>query len=813
MYDESSIISLGTVEFIRTRPCSRIENTGVSGIFHILKEIIDNSLDEIENFNISSKNGEVVVTIFRDKIIHKYILIVCDNGRGIPHGKIKDVFTKERTSGKFNSNEYIYSSGLFGSGACVTFSLSEILRAITFSRNIASDICISYDSFKDKQPITDNNPIYKSKHGTIIAFIPDSNIFDKKGMELFATEGIKKIEELFKTIAYFNSSNYRLMIKLIDIDNKFSKFKGLIFNKSTIDTYKFITSLTDQSNILFDSNNFNDKLKRDYVQDCFQLSLSNQNYIGSIKKESDIKNNDYMQVNIDLYSESKYYNQSNCVLSLINNVLFKSVGDTHIATLTRVLKNHISKYIKDKNLKEFFLKHYVLSLYYIANIKYKWDDFVGTTKSKFKDNKFRIKYLHFLNEYFSNNNNIIFKIYDIIKNDLNNKFRKVNIVNSSRSAKLMIDLNFPAHFDNCRNYQNSELFICEGLSAKVDKARDAEFQALYALRGKPFNSVISENKREESLNKILSVKLFQDIFKLLNVNPLSNDLSKLRFKKIFIMADADEHGKHITNLVIGNMFIYNPNLLYEGHIYLVIPPLYKIKFGKSIMFAKNQDEFIASLAMNLYSKIIDIYIAPINKESKTKLKLDEFIYFIKILNDVGFIIRNYSEEFNINPVVLELLIRNIDLLWNINVDLLQKKFKTDSIKYDRKYDILFISYEDEDMFIPLFRIRELIQNKLFPIYSQYSFELFDIIVDNKIKKHSAYRMTPIQLFFLLNNINDKIQFERLKGLGNMLSEDLYNCCINVETRSTFQIKDMENIENIYKYLGKDPIYRRALIKQ
>ena len=378
----------------------------------------------------------------------------------------------------------------------------------------------------------------------------------------------------------------------------------------------------------------------------------------------------------------------------------------------------------------------------------------------------------------------------------------------------MSRLNRPNKFNDCSttDREAAELFLVEGDSAKSDQDRDSTFQASYTLGGKPFNGLTDLAHLSESINKIKGNAIFQDIIRILNITPGSNDLKGLNFWKTFIMADADTHGYHITSIVIGNLWAICPALINEGHVYVTMPPLYSLNIkGNKPIYIRNSTELNATLAYHVYYRCLDITVKS-EKYSKV-LAREEFVAFSELVTRIGEELDRLSTEYMIPALLLEqlsLLTNHLNLK-HPNVTELQKWLGCE-VKYVKHGHLLIISIGSEDIVVPLNQITELIYARILPMYREFYYGRTKIFATTK--NSSALKETPttiIQLNEMFKKLSGMFTIKRYKGLGSMPAGVTLENCTAPSTRRVYQISNIGDVDVIFDMLGDSSHARKKLM--
>ena len=565
-YKAEDIKILEGLDAVRMRPGMYIGTTSVKGLHHILWEIVDNAVDEAAN----GFADRIEIIVYKDGSVS-----VEDNGRGIPtdiHSKagvsgVEVVFTQLHAGGKFNSDNYNFSGGLHGVGASVTNALSEWLKVQVFKGTVYE---MEFSSYPDKAtgkirsgipkaPLKDTK-VKTKKHGTLVRFLPDKRVFETV---IFNSETIlKRIKEL----AFLN--------------------KGLeiTFYDERIDyrqTFKFDGGLTDFVKYLNESKTklYDEPLYAKAEKDGIVIEFAIQH--------------------TDNYVDSLY--------SYVNNVPTAEGGmhETGFRSgLTRVLNDYARERNilkeKDENLQGEDFKE---GLTAIISVKMQNVQFEGQTKTKLGNPEARPAVesvtVHELSELMKNKklaksfDKILEKAMGAAKARLAAKHAK-EIARASKSIEAQ---NLVGKLSACsgRKPELNELFIVEGDSAggSAKQARMRQFQAILPLRGKPLNvekKKIDQILQNEEIRTIISA-LGTGIGKDFNID-------NLKYHKVIILSDADQDGAHIRAILLTFFFRYMKELVTSGHVYIGMPPLYKVAKGSVEEYAyddKELDEKIAKV--------------------------------------------------------------------------------------------------------------------------------------------------------------------------------------------------------------------------
>jgi DNA gyrase subunit B len=550
-YGAEQISVLEGLEPVRKRPGMYIGSTGPDGLFHLLREIADNSFDEA----MAGHADEIIVTLLPDDRVS-----VFDNGRGIPvdkHPKTKvsaleTVMTVLHAGGKFGGEDsgYKISGGLHGVGASVVNALSEYLEVI-----VERDGGMYRQEYSRGKPKGDVKKVGTSKrHGTTIIFKPDVTIF---------TEGTRfdyqRVVDHYRQQCYLTKG-----IKLVAIDAR---------EKDQHDAYAFYFEGGVAS----------------YVRHLNHKKQPKHENIFFVEKQVDKSEVSIGLQYTDDYTETLY--------AFTNNII-NPEGGTHVqgfrAALTRVLNSYARTkgYLKEKddNLSGDDVREGMTA---VISIRYPEPQFEGQTKGKLGTPEVRgatesvmgDAFAMFLEEHPKDAEAIIGKC--VLAQRARAAARAARDTVLRKGA--LEGMTLPGKLADCSNRdpQMCELFIVEGDSAggSAKMGRNREIQAILPLRGKILNV---ERAR---LDKMLSSEQIKNLVIALGTNIGEMfEMEKLRYHKVVIMTDADVDGAHIRTLLLTLFYRYFPQLIAKGHIYIAQPPLFRVAKGKNAKYAFSEVE-------------------------------------------------------------------------------------------------------------------------------------------------------------------------------------------------------------------------------
>ena len=551
-YDESSIQVLEGLEAVRKRPGMYIGSTGERGLHHLVYEIVDNSIDEA----LAGYCDKITVDLLDDGVVR-----VTDNGRGIPVGinpqkgipTVTVVFTILHAGGKFGGGGYKVSGGLHGVGASVVNALSTYLEVeVSDGKNIYKQ------RYEKGNIVTDLEVIGETdKTGTVVTFKPDPSIFTDTTMYDFEI-----LEKRLREQAFLNAG-----IRIVLTDRR-----------------KDIGGRTEEF--------FYEGGIRSYVD--FLLEKT--------KGESLNKEVIYLSTEVgDQTAEiAMVWSTKDTKIMSFANTLYTVDGGTHEQGFKMALANAVNKYAFDfKHLKEGNKRlkgdDICEGLVAVVSVKLSDAQFESQTKAKLGNTSIgkvvrdmvNDQLYHFLEENPAEAKKIITKI--IAYSNAREAAQAALEASLKKAGVAGVKARMPEKLSDCisKDPSKTEIFIVEGDSAggSAVEGRNSTYQAILPLWGKMLNV---EKARDD---KVYGNEKLMPVIIALGTGIGENfDITKLRYDKIVIMADADVDGSHIRTLLLTFFFRYMPQLIEEGHIYLAQPPLFRVSKGKKHYDAFTDEE-------------------------------------------------------------------------------------------------------------------------------------------------------------------------------------------------------------------------------
>ena len=546
-YNASNIHVLKGLEAVRKRPGMYIGSTGIDGLHHLVYEVVDNSIDEA----FAGFCNRIDIVMEKNDIIR-----VTDNGRGIPvdiHPEegvsaLELVLTKLHAGGKFDKDTYKISGGLHGVGVSVVNALSSWLEVRVFK----------------------NNTVYYQKYekGIPVCPVQEQGSTDKQGTEVrFCADA-----EIFETTIY-------------SFDTLSNRLRELAFLNKGI-----IISITD------------DRLSSPKCHEfCFQGGLSE--FVEFLNKNKTLlhPNPIYFQTekdNVEIECGIQYNDGFNENFFAFVNGINTKEGGTHVngfrSALTKIINEYLKKSKIGKKMDEVLTGDDVKEgLTAVLSVKVPNPQFEGQTKTKLGNSEIKgivetVCYEQLL-LVFETNPEIINSILEKIVLAAKARIAARQARELIRRKGALDSSGLPGKLADCseKNPEKCEVFIVEGDSAggSAKSGRDRSIQAILPLWGKMMNV------EKARIDKVIGNDKLSPIIQSLGCNIGEDfDISKLRYHKIIIMADADVDGSHIRTLLLAFFYRYMTELIQRGHIYLAMPPLYKVSFEKKVFYAYDDAE-------------------------------------------------------------------------------------------------------------------------------------------------------------------------------------------------------------------------------
>ena len=799
-YDSSKITVLEGLEAVRRRPAMYIGSTGLPGLHHLVYEVVDNSVDEI----LAGGATTITVTIKDDMTCS-----IQDDGRGIPVDLMKNakdaklrsksalevVMTVLHAGGKFDSGAYKVSGGLHGVGVSCVNALSE-----TMDVEVRRDGHIHFQRYHRGKPedkvqiIGDTN-----EHGTKVTFHADKDIF---GELSFSYETIgNRLREL----AFLNAG-----VKIIYTDERKEENQTVVFHFEG-GISQFVKYLNTNKTVI-------------NPEPIYLTKEVGDNYISFA-----------IQYN-EGYSEN--------VFSFVNNI-HTVEGGTHLNGFRSSLTRLVNEYIKNNNLGK---QHKDISvtgddikegLAAVLSVKIPHPQFEGQTKTKLGNSEVegivRSVVSDTLATFFEENPKTARAICEkcmgaAVAREAARKARDL-----TRRKGALEGGGLPGKLADCqeRAAEKCELFLVEGDSAggSAKQGRDRVFQAILPLRGKILNV------EKAPLVRILSSDTVRDLIAAVGTGVGEGeggfDISKLRYHKIILMADADVDGQHISTLLLTFFYRQLKPLIDAGHIYLAQPPLYKVKKGKSEQYLQTEEQMQQWL---MKEGLATVTVTDMQK--KADYTPDQLRDLLKVLRDV-------------EDVLAKLEVKNITLsdftafLKEGQIPVYRIPLKSGGFRYFyteqeyRAYEEQYVQEKREELiaegvdadtvanenFVPehqsLFEFGKLLADEKKLENFHFTFAQYPLIENDKEKVNPLFKVNNGKTDTLVYSLAELLKavkeaatagatIQRYKGLGEMNPEQLWETTMDPAKRKLIQVKinDATDTEQAFTMLMGDRVEPR-----
>lgn len=539
-YSANEITVLKDLEPVQLRPGMYTDTTRPN---HLAQEVIDNSVDEA----LAGFATKIEVILHKDQSIE-----VTDNGRGMPvdiHpvekvSGVEVILSKLHAGGKFSNKNYTFSGGLHGVGISVVNALSERVD-VTVKRN-GEVYKIAFENGQKVEDLTVIGTCGRRTTGTTVHFKPNPKYFDS---EKFS---VSRLRHLLRAKAVLCSG---LEIKFIDKVN------------DTEDTWLYQDGLND------------------YLMEAINglVTLPEQPFIGEFKGEKEAVSWAllWLPEGGELIGESYV------------NLIPTALGGTHVNGLRQGLLDAMREFCEFRNLLPRGVKLTADDLWdrcaYVLSLKMQDPQFAGQTKERLSSRQSAVFIGGVVKDAFSLWLNQNVQTAELLADmAISSAQRRLRAAKKVVRKKLVSGPALPGKLADCssQDLNLTELFLVEGDSAggSAKQAREREYQAILPLRGKILNTW------EVSPEQVLASQEVHDIAVALGIDPDNDDLSQLRYGKVCILADADSDGLHIATLLCALFLRHFPKLVEQGHVYVAMPPLYRIDLGKEVYYALDESE-------------------------------------------------------------------------------------------------------------------------------------------------------------------------------------------------------------------------------
>jgi len=588
-YTAKDITVLEGLEPVRLRPGMYIGSTGARGLHHLVFEAVDNSVDEA----LAGRNERIEVTVHPDNSV-----TVRDWGSGIPVDVMPEqglpaltvVLTKLHAGGKFGGEGYKVSGGLHGVGISVVNALSE-----RFVAEVRRDAKTYRQEFERGNPLGSMEivgPADEADYGTTITFLPDAEIFEEEEFEFNAETLAQRLRE-----TAFLTRGLRIVLTDERADGRTVEFH---YEGGIRDFVAHVNKAKDpvHKHIVY--------FEAEQEQGSLEVAMQwNTSYVESI-------------------------------FSFANNINTHE-GGSHLSGFRSALTGTLNRYARSAGLlkeKEDNLEGEDVreGLAAVISVKLRDPQFEGQTKTKLGNpgieglvrTAVNERLSHFLEENPTDARQIINKA--IAARNARQAARKARELTRRKSA--LENSSLPGKLADCsiRDPEVTELYLVEGNSAggSAKDARDRTYQAILPLRGKVINA------EKNRINKVLSNLEIQAMITAIGTGIGDEfDVSKLRYNRVIVMTDADVDGSHIRTLILTFLFRNMGELVERGHVYIAVPPLYRVKIGNQELYVEKESQFEELLVRE---RVKDMVVTNRRGEEVT-LTENRYGRFVRTLNE------------------------------------------------------------------------------------------------------------------------------------------------------------------------------------
>lgn len=539
-YTAEAIEVLSGLDPVKKRPGMYTDTTRPN---HLGQEVIDNSVDEA----LAGHARTVQVILHKDGALE-----VQDDGRGMPVDIHPDegipgvelIMTKLHAGGKFSNKNYQFSGGLHGVGISVVNALSK--RVEVQVKRDGKQYAMAFESGLKVEDLKVIGEVGKRNTGTTVIFWPDEQYFDT------AKFSVSRLRHLLKAKAILCPG-----LKVI-FHNKHSDEKDEWIYEDGLTAY-----------LLEHAGGFE--------------KLPDDPFVGSLQGESEAVDWAFMWLP----------EGGDCLAESYVNLIPTAQGGTHVNGLRNGLLDAMREFCEFRNLLPRGVKLTAEDIWerisYVLSVKLDDPQFSGQTKERLSSRQCATFVSGVVKDAFSlwlNQNPVVGDL--LAERAISNAHKRMRASKKVVRKKVTQGPALPGKLADCAgsDAMASELFLVEGDSAggSAKQARDKEYQAIMPLRGKILNTW------EVDSNQILGSQEVHDISVAIGLDPNSDDLSKLRYGKVCILADADSDGLHIATLLCALFLRHFKPLVRAGHVYMAMPPLYRIDIGKEVFYALDEDE-------------------------------------------------------------------------------------------------------------------------------------------------------------------------------------------------------------------------------
>jgi DNA gyrase subunit B len=779
-YSAKDITVLEGLEPVRLRPGMYIGSTGPRGLHHLVEEIVANSVDEA----LAGRNESIEVTIHPDNSV-----TVRDRGAGIPVDAMEDgqsalevIMTKLHAGGKFGGGGYKVSGGLHGVGASVVNALSEWLVV-----EVERDGKVHRQEFERGVARGPVQVVGESDEtGTTTTFLADAEIFEE--IEYDATTLLSR----FREVAFLTRG-----LRITFTDERAEGGKPVEFH--------YEGGIRDYVS---------------YINESKEIAHRHVVYFST--------GNEQGEVEVAMQWNSSYQES---VFSFANNINTHE-GGSHMSGFRSALTSTINKYARDKGLlkeKDDNLEGEDVreGLAAVISVKLQDPQFEGQTKTKLGNpwvsglvsTAVNQKLAEFFEENPTDARQIINKA--ISASRARQAARKARELTRRKSA--LESMSLPGKLADCsiKDPESAELFIVEGDSAggSAKMGRDRTYQAILPLRGKIINS------EKNRINKVLSNNEIQAMITAIGTGIGDEfDLEKLRYHRVIVMTDADVDGSHIRTLILTFLYRQMPELINSGHVYIAVPPLYKVKLGSQEYYFEKDAQLEDLLARERVPAV------EVTDRDGAAVKLTEakWTRFVKDLHSYEGYHARLRSDFGAAATELMILHRLVEH----EIDGPKDVAKAIKAIGENGYALSLLDSEDDrfkirvvetetsaarNISVPVELLASPIYGGLRKQYARLADQIgqppFTVLVGKELEEAESFDELRA---LVLDAAKQGMQVSRFKGLGEMNAEQLWETTMDPAKRLLIkvEVEDASAADRLFSMLMGDAVEpRRVFIEE
>lgn len=738
------------VKAVRKLPGMYIGNIGNPGFLTMIKEIFQNSLDEV----MRRKSPCDMIRISYDERTHE--TIIEDNGRGIPFSKMIDIYTKEHTSTNYEKEDFDYTAGVHGVGGKVTNALSAIFIVESYILGKAKRIEFIDGIPSSEEPV--DIPNTENKQGTIVRFRPSYEALGEVSLK------IEPILELIKGMLSKTTLGTRFEFNGIFLDG--TPYHEVMVNEDGLLSYIIMKTINPLIKPIM------------YAEDT-----------GKMKAEIvfTYDSNDLQDANISTFAN------------------FCNVTDGPFKTgfeqgLCNFFRNYVNKIYLANNKKVSIVNvDIMVGLKAVINVAHLNPIFTGQAKERLGNEDMlpfiRDLTLKSLNKWSKENPQDLQRICKYLKDvaeiRLKSEGEKIKLGTRYESSSIS---GLPSKYEKPIGNSNLEFLIVEGDSAKgpANEARCKKRQGVFPIRGKLPNALTTEK------SKFLKNPEVDAIITIIGGGyGRSFDISKVKWEKIIFMADADVDGLHIRTLLLKFILMYMPQLIEDGRVYSAVPPLYGVRKKKGMEYFTNRLDYVMYI-QKIFTK--NNTVATLRGNVLTQKEITDLLYRN---TDYVYDIETLSNRYAINPCLLELVVINLNKDEETIRQIVMSTYRF--MKVYNKNNVIIIEGLIDSKYQTLF-LNEQFKTDVF-IIQQYVNNNSNMYYNINNEKKSLYEIMKIYESSSPSNIN------RYKGLGEMNAKQLAESTLHPDspyrTLLRYTVESAKEELEMIKYLESN---KQELIK-